>query len=108
MNHKIILCILSLVIVISTIALIEYSHVKSQEVYTLKVFENENGWGYQIYYKEQLVIKQNHIPGIVNKKSFKTKSDANKIGHLVISRLMQEQPPNISKEDLDESEVSYE
>ena len=108
MNHKIVLCILTLVIVLSIITSIEYFHTKFKGTFDLVVLENENGWGYQIYEKGRLIIKQNHIPGIKHKNAFKTEGDARKIGYLVINRLRKKEPPTISKEDLKRYEVSIE
>lgn len=108
MNHKITIYILTLVVGISIIGSLEYYHTNSSGDYALEVFENEGGWGYQIYDKGKLVIKQNHIPGIKHKNTFKTEGDATKIGYLVIKRLRKKEPPSISKGDLKRYEVAFE
>ena len=108
MNQKILFYILTLVVGISIIGSLEYHHANSSGEYALEVFKNEDGWGYQIFVRGKLVIKQNHIPGIKDKNAFKTEGDAKKIGYLVIKRLKKNKPPSISKEDLKRYEVSFE
>ena len=106
MNIKTIHWIFALVILVSAITSIEYLVYEPQKIYELKVLESGEGWGYEIYGKGNLIIKQDHIPGIADKKPFRAKHDAEKIGYLVIQRLKLGKSPGISKADLNEKEIT--
>ena len=68
--------------------------------YSLKTFKVENGWGYSIYKKDKIIIKQLSIPTIQVSKPFKTKDDAIKIGNLVVNKLENKKSPTISYQEL--------
>ncbi|RXP61381.1 DUF4907 domain-containing protein [Lutibacter sp. HS1-25] len=71
-----------------------------KSVYTLKVFEVEQGWGYSIFQREKLIIKQQHIPSINGQKHFKSKKDAYTIGMLVIDKLKHHSIPTITAKEI--------
>ena len=73
------------------------------EVYRLEIRKNEeNGyWWYEIYQYNTLMIKQEFVPGISRKTPFTKKEQAKIIGELVVNRLNNNQPPIITKSDLE-------
>jgi hypothetical protein len=69
--------------------------------YSVKSTKQENGWGYEIYKGSKLVINQKNIPAVQGNQSFKTETDALKVGGFVVTKLMQNQfPPTLSLEEL--------
>lgn len=74
---------------------------------TIKIFEAENGWGYSIFEQEKLVIRQQYIPVINNKTSFKTQKDALIVGTIVLEKLKHHKSPSISAEELKNSISLY-
>ncbi|MFD1292289.1 DUF4907 domain-containing protein [Lutibacter holmesii] len=72
-------------------------------VYTIKVFEIEQGYGYSIFEKEKLIIRQQYIPAISNLKHFKSEKDAYTVAKLVIEKLKQHKIPSISIDELKNS-----
>ncbi|MDT0606806.1 DUF4907 domain-containing protein [Croceitalea rosinachiae] len=107
MNLKKTRLILVLAVIILGIIGIEFLYTNSNSQYELQVEENQEGWEYTIYYDNKILIKQRNIPGISNRKTFKTKIEAEKIGYLVINRLEKRLSPKISKFDLDQNGITY-
>jgi len=107
MKNKFVLWILTLVFLISAITSVDYLVSRTQRVFELEVIESEEGWGYQILRRGKLLIRQDHIPGIADKRPFKTREDAERVGHLVIQRLDQGKSPRVSKKDLNENGIAY-
>ena len=55
-----------------------------------------NTWGYNIYAGGRLLIQQSSIPGMAGNDGFKTKSGAEKVAQLVISKIKKgEMPPTV-------------
>src|ERR1700704_1087110 len=53
------------------------------------------GWGYEIITDGKTYIRQEFIPAMQNKHGFRTKEDALKVGHKVISKIsMRQSPPS--------------
>ena len=71
-----------------------------KSLYTVKVFEVEQGWGYSIFQENKLIIRQQYIPSINGHKHFKSKKDAYTIGALVIEKLKHHRIPSITSEEL--------
>ncbi|MEN1785587.1 MAG: DUF4907 domain-containing protein [Bacteroidota bacterium] len=107
MNYKTILWITAALILVLGIALNGILAHRSSEEYRLVSQKSESGWVYHIYRKNQLLIRQNTIPGIADNKAFETKEDAEKIGKIVIDRLQSKTTPSISKEDLKQHDISF-
>lgn len=76
--------------------------------YTLQVIEQDSSWIYEIYNNDSLFIRQEYIPSVNGKQSFKTKKDAEKIGNLVVSKLSKNVFPVISKDDLNDNNINFE
>jgi hypothetical protein len=79
----------------------------NNSVYSLKLITVENNtWCYDIYKNNKLLIHQTSIPGLSGKYGFKSKSDAEKVGRLVIEKLTKgEMPPTVTNDELNKLNV---
>ena len=79
----------------------------SKETKNIKsyVFETKIGWGYIITIDDRVFIRQPYIPVISGVRSFKTAEDADKVAAFVISKMKQNQPPTLQKEELEKLKV---
>jgi hypothetical protein len=76
--------------------------------YSVKSTNQENGWGYEIYKGSKLMINQKNIPAVQGNQSFKTETDAIKVGEFVVTKLMQNQfPPTLSLEELTSLGIAF-
>lgn len=75
-------------------------------VYELESFQAEKGWGYTIAINHKTIIKQTVIPTLSKQESFKTETDALKVGNLVLERIKQNLSPTVAKKDLILLEIS--
>ncbi len=66
----------------------------------LEIIQLDEGWGYEIIIDDKKFISQKCIPAIDGNLVFKNKSDAIKVGRLVIRKLENKLAPTITKEDL--------
>ncbi|WP_422082223.1 DUF4907 domain-containing protein [Ulvibacterium sp.] len=97
-------------LLIGTLLDISNSQIKSVETgYGLKLTENpmDKSWCYEIYANGKLQIRQEYVPGISEKVRFASKTDAERIGKIVLNRLKKGRFPAITKQDLEENEISY-
>lgn len=72
-------------------------------VYAFLILQNEiEGFGYELYEKDKLIIRQPHIPAVSGRSGFKTVADAEKVAVFAISKLQNNIfPPTISVEELE-------
>lgn len=81
--------------------------VQSQQL-ELKVFNIENGWGFDIYRKGKLYVHQTNIPAINKSNHFFSEKNAANVGELMIRKICKNIfPPTISIEELDSLSVIY-
>ncbi|MBN2519098.1 MAG: DUF4907 domain-containing protein [Bacteroidales bacterium] len=99
-NFNYIITIFLIFITISSLLYILYNKKTHSQEYTLKVFKHDRGWGYEIYKNNQPFIHQVYIPAIEGNYAFPNKSSAKKTGLLVIGKLIKNESPNITKEEL--------
>ena len=78
-----------------------------ESAYALQVLEQDSLWIYEVYNGENLFIRQEYIPAAKGKQGFKSKEDAEKIGELVMSKLLENKMPVISVDDLDANAISF-
>ncbi|KAF2329447.1 DUF4907 domain-containing protein [Flavobacterium daemonense] len=70
------------------------------EKFKIDSFKTKTGWGYTVSSKNKILIKQSIIPVISDTKSFSTENEALKTAELVASRLENDMPPTLTKNDL--------
>jgi hypothetical protein len=72
------------------------------------VGSNENGWMYQIYWNEEMIIDQDVIPAAGGMQKFSSYGDAKRTAELVLAKLKKTNVlPSISLQDLDSLNVDY-
>ncbi len=71
-----------------------------KETFKVDSFKTKTGWGYTISDRNKILIKQSIIPVISDIKSFSTEEDALNTAKLVVSKLDQNKPPTLTKNDL--------
>ena len=68
----------------------------------VKVFEGDNGWGYDIYVNDKKYIHQTTIPSVPGTLGFKTEEDAKKVGDFTANKIKRNiMPPSVTPEELD-------
>ena len=66
------------------------------------------GWGYQIYKGEKIIIDQTIIPAISGRNRFATKEDAAKVGELVWKKISKNRGfPSVTVFELDSLKIKY-
>lgn len=93
------LIIIFTVLIITSILVVKLGGASTND-YKLETFKVDSGWGYTIYVKDKVFIKQDIIPGIPIKKPFATKKDAVIVGELMIEKLKSKKIPSISYKEL--------
>lgn len=97
MMKKIILLGVVLLIVLLSIKVM---NTKETFNYSIITFQIEKGWGYTIFNGEKIVIRQDIIPSIQERKHFKNKEDALSCGKIMLKKLQQHKIPSITVKEL--------
>ena len=71
--------------------------------YSYKViFEENNGWGYQIFEEDKMVINQSHIPAVQGIQGFSSQKNAEITAEYILKKIEEGNfPPTISVQTLD-------
>lgn len=82
---------------------------KANSFYSLKIIETNLGWGYEIYNKNNVFIRQENIPAIQGNKSFSSKQDAEKVGNFIMQQMIKSQKdlPAITVKQIDSLNIKY-
>ncbi|WP_179334538.1 DUF4907 domain-containing protein [Winogradskyella costae] len=75
--------------------------------FALQVKAQDSFWIYEVYNDNQLVIRQEFIPAIKGQQGFTSKADAEKIGNLVMRKLIENKMPAVSIKDLDANAIDF-
>lgn len=76
--------------------------------YRLEVVKLESGnWSYEIVFDQKVYIRQWFVPGVFGNKVFASKSDAERIGKVVLKKLNKGEIPIVTKKDLKDNRISY-
>ncbi|MDV7186117.1 DUF4907 domain-containing protein [Lutibacter sp. TH_r2] len=73
---------------------------KNESNYSIKTFKIENGWGYSIFKGEKIIIRQDIIPSISEKKHFQNQQDALKCGKIMLKKLHNHKIPSVTIKEL--------
>jgi len=92
-----------LIITIITLLLITHNNIPKTQDYKLEVIKLESGWGYNILKNKKPFIHQECIPAIEGNHPFPDEKSARKTGKLVLKKLLSNESPRISKEELRDS-----
>ncbi len=74
---------------------------------SLRVSEEDKGWGYTIYIDNSAFIVQKQIPGVAGKINFASPEEAKLCGELVIEKIMGGKNPTVFKYELDSLGIRY-
>jgi hypothetical protein len=92
---------------IITILLLCITHCQVNEKINYRVIRVENGWGYELFDGEKIIIHQDVIPVIEGNSPFLSRKDARKTGKLVLQKLNDGKIPIITGQDLDSLRIVY-
>jgi hypothetical protein len=95
-NKKILTGLILFVALITSVIIFNYR----SNGFTVNVFSNGGGWGYDIVYNKKLIIHQPYMPAMEGQAPFESKYMARATGRLVISKLKTRQSPRISSEEI--------
>ncbi len=70
-----------------------------------KVITLDNGYGYQIFSGDKLLIQQEFIPAVEGEKQFETKEDAKQVADMVMRKILKGESPRISLEELNDLDI---
>jgi hypothetical protein len=73
---------------------------KGQMFIELKAIQTPKGWGYDILADGRIFIHQNIIPAVPGEYGFRTKEDALAVGQKVYQRVLANQIPMVSIEEI--------
>jgi len=65
-----------------------------------KTFRADSGWGYDVVVNGKLLIHQQYIPVVAEKKEFSTEQQAEEAAQLVVSKLKNNKLPTLSKAEV--------
>lgn len=71
----------------------------------VKPFATGSGWGYCVYYNNELLIRQSIVPTVQGVMAFPSRKTAKQTGLLVLHRLRKGQDPTITEEDLQKLKI---
>ncbi len=85
----------------------ESNHYTKYYRVKVKEFPDDHGWYYEIYQGDNLLIKQENIPGTRGNQYFKSNQQAERIALLVIDKLERRVAPYITKKELDSCHIDF-
>lgn len=97
--------ILIISLLLSGTVLLSYVEGKQAPFLIKKIIKVHNGYGYQIFKKDRLLIQQEFIPAIKSALPFQSANDAKKVANLVIQKLSSGESPVITRGELDTMNV---
>jgi Domain of unknown function (DUF4907) len=93
--------VLLLIIGIPTIHYFKNKKKDRESVFVqVNPIQTSYGWGYNILADGKIYIHQEFVPALPGKQSFKSKDEALKVGHKVLSKITANQLPTITVEEL--------
>lgn len=92
---------------IIAVLLLCITHCQGNERINCRVIRVENGWGYELYNGEKIIIHQEVIPVIEGNSPFLSRKDARKTGKLALQKLYKGIIPAITRQDLDSLKIVY-
>ncbi|WP_212006420.1 DUF4907 domain-containing protein [Chitinophaga sp. HK235] len=73
---------------------------------TVVPFEINGGWGYKVMMDNKPYIYQDVIPGVAGNQAFHSKEDAQRVGNLVLEKMMQHKLPAVTLTELMKMQVA--
>jgi hypothetical protein len=79
---------------------------RRQSILRLTTEKTQQGWAYRITKKGKPLIFQEYIPAIPGYHPFKSRSDAQRTGQLVLSKLKNRKFPSLSMREVDSLQLT--
>jgi hypothetical protein len=95
-NKKILAAIVILFILMAFGVFINYRN----HHFSVDLIESNQGWGYNILFRNKVIIHQPYMPAMSGQIAFQNKNGAKKTGLLVVKKLRNNQSPGIKAEEL--------
>lgn len=92
---------------IITVLLLSITRNQKSNQVNCRVVRVDKGWGYELYYRDKIIIHQEIIPAISGTKPFATRKDAMQTGKLVVQKINKGDIPSITRQELDSLKVNY-
>ena len=89
-----------LIIAISIVSMLIIKYEKTSNETKTVVYQIDNGFGYSIFYKQNILIKQDFIPAIQKQMAFCSKEDALLVAEIVKEKIKNNLSPSISLQDI--------
>jgi Domain of unknown function (DUF4907) len=83
------------------------THCQVSNKVDYRVIRVENGWGYELFTSDKVIIHQEIIPVIEGNSPFLSRSDARKTGKLALHKVYTGKIPMITRQDLDSLGITY-
>ena len=92
---------------IITVLFLSMTDCQHNQKVNCRVIRVENGWGYELYSSEKVIIHQEIIPVIEGENPFLSRKDARKTGKLALRKMNKGKLPVITEKDLDSLKIVY-
>jgi hypothetical protein len=92
---------------IITVLFLSLAHCQVNNKVNCRVIRVDNGWGYELYCRDKVIIHQEIIPVIEGKNPFLSRKDARKTGKLALQKWSKGGIPVITRQDLDSLKILY-
>ena len=95
-KHNTIILAISIVVAVA-IPFFYFGHKKNIDY---KIFHAPSGWGYDILVDKKLIIHQECVPVLAQKKGFATEESAKAVAKVVVQKLRNNEQPTITYAEL--------
>lgn len=82
-------------------------NIANETPFALQVKAQDSFWIYEVYNGDDLFIRQEYIPAVKGQQVFISKADAEKIGNLVMGKLIENKMPVVSIKELDANAIHF-
>jgi uncharacterized protein DUF4907 len=100
-KHSTIVLAISIVIAIA----IPFFYLGHKKNIDYKIIHTSSGWGYDILVDKKLIIHQECVPVLAEKKGFPTEESAKAVAKVVVQKLKNNEQPTITYDEL--TQVSH-
>lgn len=104
---KLIVPVLGAILVFFVGLYLENEVSNESTIFQTKVIELDNGFGYEIYGKKKLLIRQEYIPSIAGEVPFASYEEANEVANLVKDKISNGESPVVSTKELVHLNISF-
>lgn len=84
-----------------------HSKISESNAITITVNKVKDGYGYTLMSNNKVLIKQEYIPAIQEKKAFCNVEDAKKVANIVKRKITRKKNPTVSLDDLKKLNINF-